>query len=69
MLAAERGLMTYIIISEYLVIINCRLPYLLWFAFGLGVAEAGYLRYLYINAESLLFLISKSLSCFENIKF
>lgn len=26
-------------------IINCCRPYILWFAFGLGVAEAGYLRY------------------------
>ena len=26
----------------------CR-PYLLWFAFGFGVAEAGYLRYFIIQ--------------------
>lgn len=32
-------------IIDYLAIINCCLHWSLWFASGLGVAEAGYLRY------------------------
>lgn len=32
-------------IIDYLAIINCCLHWSLWFAFGLGVAEAGYLRH------------------------
>lgn len=32
-------------IIDYLAIINCCLHWSLWFAYGLGVAEAGYLRY------------------------
>lgn len=43
--AQFKGHSHLLFIIDYLVIINCCWPYLLCFVFGLGVAEAGYLRH------------------------